>query len=676
MNEMKENKMENPLNNHEKMKDLVKKLNSYAYNYYTLDEPLVSDGEYDKLYDQLIEMEKRENYVLPDSPSQRVGGEVLKKFEKHKHIKPLYSMDKAQSLDQLKTWYQRQINFVRDYNQSHSDKLPDPEFIIELKFDGLTINLTYEGGYLSLATTRGNGSIGEIITEQVKTINEVPLSIDFKGKCEIQGEGLMPLSALKKYNESTSEKLKNARNAAAGALRNLDPKLTKSRHLTAYFYNVNYIEAAIFKNDIQMKDFLKKEGFLVSKMNYRAKSFEEIEKRIEEISEIRSDLNILIDGITIKISDFKTRELLGFTNKFPRWSIAFKFAAQEATTRLLEVVWNVGRSSKVTPSAILQPCQIGGVTIQRATLNNFDDINRKKLRLNSKVLIRRSNDVIPEILGTVPTEEKTYEIKKPEVCPACGTHLIQNGVHIFCPNTLSCKPQLVSRLVHFASRDAMNIEGLSEKTIETFMEKLDLKEIPDLYNLKASDIIKLEGFKEKRTQNLLTAIENSKNPYLANFIFALGIANVGIKTARDLANYFKNFDDFRIASFEELKDIGDIGPITAYEIIEFFKDSHIESSLAKLFDHGIKIKYDENSFEDSPLKDKVIVITGTLSRSRKEIEADLLQRGAKVTSSVSKNTDYVLAGESPGSKYDKAKNLGIEIISEDRLKELFGGNDE
>lgn len=658
------------------MQNLVKELNKYGYYYYTLDNPIVSDGEYDKLYLRLEELEKKENIILADSPTTRVGGEILKKFEKHTHLNPLYSMNKAQNFEELKAWIERNKNFIKDYNSNHKDKLPPLRFIIELKFDGLTVNLTYNNGYLILGTTRGNGRVGEVITNQLKTINSIPLSINYKGTLEVQGEGLMPLYSFDEYNKRADEKLKNPRNAAAGALRNLDPKITKSRKLTAYFYNINYIDENLFKDDIEMKNFLKEQGFLVSKINYRVKTYEEIIKKINYIGEIRKNLGIQIDGVTIKIDDFKTRGLLGFTQKFPRWSIAYKFEAVESSSRLLEVVWNVGRSSKVTPSAIIEPVEIDGVTIKRATLNNYDDINRKKLRLNSRILIRRSNDVIPEIMGVLPTKEKTYKIERPKTCPACGAHLFQNGVHIFCPNTLSCKPQLVSRLVHFASRDAMNIEGFSEKTIERFMDKLGLKEIPDIYNLNYDDIIKLEGFKEKRTNNLLEAIENSKNPQLTNFIYALGIDNVGIKTARDLANYYKNFDAFRKSTYEELINIGDIGPITANEIIEFFKDNNINKAIDELLSFGIKAHHEENDNKNLKFAGKIMVITGTLSIKRKELEDILIKNGAKVSSAVSKNTDYLIVGENPGSKYDKATELGVEILNEDELDNLLGGGHE
>ena len=658
------------------MEDLIKEIDKLNYHYYTLDDPLLSDAEYDKLYDRLVNLENESGTVLSYSPTTRVGGAVLSKFEKHTHLGRLYSMDKAQGDDALLAWYNRIEKFVNNYNENNINKLPEPEFIVELKFDGLTINLTYENQNLIMASTRGNGIVGEEILEQVKTIYSVPLRISYSGKIEVQGEGLMPLSELEKYNQENEEKLKNARNAAAGALRNLDPKVTKKRNLTAYFYNVGYIEEDIFKADDEMKKFLKENNFNVSKYNYKLKKFSEIIKKIQEIGENRNKLDILIDGVTIKVNDIETRRALGYTNKFPRWAIAYKFEAEEISTTLLDVVWNVGRTAKVTPSAILEPVDIGGVTVQRATLNNYDDILRKKVRIGSRVLIRRSNDVIPEILGTLPSDNETHEIEKPKTCPYCGSHLYRDCVHIFCPNTLSCVPQLVSRLTHFASRDAMDIEGFSEKTIEKLMGTVGLKEIPDVYKLRYEDIIKIEGFKEKRTKNLLNAIENSKNPHLSNFIYALGIPNVGIKTARDLANHFKSFDKLKNSKEDELISIGDIGSITAKEIVEFFHDERIINSVNELFDLGINPLYEDDSNGPKPLDKKTFVLTGTLEIPRKELEEKLISLGAKVTGSVSKNTDYLVVGENPGSKYDKARDLKIEILSLEELDNLVGGLNE
>ncbi|NLW39342.1 MAG: NAD-dependent DNA ligase LigA [Tissierellia bacterium] len=655
-----------------RMKELIEIINDLNYHYYTLDQPKVSDKEYDALFDELVKLEKETGIVFSYSPTQRVGGEILDKFEKHYHIERLWSLDKCQSYGELRNWDKRIKRLIEEYNSSHEDKIPSPTYVVEYKFDGLTINLTYRDGELVQGATRGNGTVGEAILPQIKTIKTIPLKIDYEGTVEIQGEGLMPLSALEKYNETAEEPLKNARNAAAGALRNLDPRVTKERNLMAYFYNVGYIEGKEFSTHMEMLEFIKDNRLPTYDYAKECKNIEEVIEEIEKIEEERHKLDVLTDGVVIKINDMRTREVLGYTMRAPRWAIAYKFEAEETTTKLIEVQWNVGRTGKVTPIAILEPVEIAGATVRRATLNNYDDILRKKVALGSRVLIRRSNEVIPEIMGVVDTEEETEKIEKPTHCPACNTELIQDGVHIFCPNSLACKPQLVSRIVHFASRDAMNIEGLSEKTAEKLFEELNLKDIGDIYEIKFEDLIKLEGFKEKRANNLLTAIENSKNPSLDAFIYALGIPNVGLKTAQDLAEHFKSLDNIKKAKYEELVTLPDIGPKIAESIVEFFQDERILEGIEKLLSEGVNPHYEETTIEESIFTNKTVVITGTIAGfTRKELKERIEDMGGKVTGSVSRNTDFVIVGENPGSKYERALELGIEIIDEERLIEIM-----
>lgn len=659
----------------ERIKELIEIINDLDYSYYTLDSPKVSDIEYDRLYNELIRLEEDIGMVLPNSPTTRVGGKILNKFTKHTHLGRLWSLDKSQGFGELIAWDQRVKKAIDEYNTQNEDKLPEPIYVLEYKFDGLTVNLTYRDGGLVQGATRGNGSIGEGILEQLKTIKSIPLSIDYEGTVEIQGEGLMPLSALEEYNKTAAEQLKNPRNAAAGALRNLDPKITQERKLIAYFYNVGYIEGQQFTSHLEIIDFLKENKIPVFPFLKTYSSINELIEDIDVLGEERKLLDVLTDGLVIKINDIRTREVLGYTNKFPRWAMAYKFEAEEVSTKLTGVVWNVGRSSKVTPTALLEPVDIGGVTVKRATLNNYDDIVRKGVRLNSRVLIRRSNDVIPEILGALDTEEETYPIEKPEKCPYCQSELVQNGVHIFCPNSISCRPQLVSRIVHFASRDAMNIEGLSEKTAELLIEELNIRELPELYEIKYDDLIKLEGFKEKKSQNLIDALENSKDVSLASFIYALGISNVGIRTANDLANRFKSLEMVRAATYEELINVGDIGQIIANSILEFFSDEKIKKSIDRLLSEGIRPGFEDIKTQESIFTDKTVVITGTIERlSRNEIKSMVENMGGKVSGSVSKKTDYVIVGESPGSKYDKAVELGIRIIEEDELISILDNN--
>lgn len=655
-----------------RIEELIKILDDLNYHYYTLDDPKLTDKEYDKLYDELTNLETETGIKKDYSPTQRVGGFILDKFEKHTHLGRLWSLDKSQSIGELEAWDIRVRKLIEDYNSVNEDKLPEPLYILEYKFDGLTINLTYNNGSLSQGATRGNGTTGEGILEQLKTIRTIPFNIDFKGLIEIQGEGLMPLSALKAYNETAPEALKNARNAAAGALRNLDTSETARRNLTAFFYNIGYIEGKTFNTHLEVIDFLRENKLPVFPYLKSFKDMKDIEKEIEDIKTQRHSLDILTDGLVIKINDIRTREVLGYTNRFPRWAIAYKFEAEEVSTRLLQVEWNIGRSAKVTPTALLDPVDIGGVTVSRATLNNYDDIERKGVRLNSKVILRRSNDVIPEILGTLPTDEKTFEIPLPHNCPACGSELVKDGVHIFCPNSLSCKPQLVKRLVHFASRDAMDIEGFNEKTAQKLLEELDIKDLPEVYEIKHDELIQLEGFKEKKTNNLLGAIERSKDVSLASFIYALGISNVGIKTATDLADGFKSLENIKKAGFDELIEVGDIGPIIANNIIEFFHDEKILDSLEKLLEEGVRPHYEDVEIEESIFTGKTIVLTGAIEGiSRGDIKNEIEAMGGKVTGSVSRNTDYVVVGENPGSKYNRALELGIEIIDEARLKSIL-----
>lgn len=656
----------------ERMRELIDKIKELNYHYYTLDEPLVSDSEYDALYYELRDLEESEGVILDDSPTQVVGDRVLDKFVKHTHLGRLYSLDKAQTYEEIEAWMQRANRLRDEYNNSNQDKLPEIEYIVELKFDGLTINLTYNEGKLINAATRGTGVIGEEILSQVKTIKTIPTKIDYKGLIEVSGEGVMPLSQLKKYNETHEEKLKNARNAAAGALRNLDPKVTRSRHLECYLYNVTYMQEEIIDSQIGVFNFLKENGFKTYPFLEKVTNFQELIQVIEKIGTLRKEIDVLTDGVVIKINDFRTRQVLGYTNKFPRWALAYKFEAEKYTTIVKEVIWNVGRTGKVTPVALLDPVDIDGVTVQRATLNNYDDIQRKKVRLGSEVIIRRSNDVIPEILTAIDEDlTGTSEIEKPLYCPSCHTKLIYDNVHIYCPNALDCKPQMNARMTHFASREAMNIEGLSEKTIEKMIEVLDISELDDLYDLTAEDLYKLEGFKDKKVNNTLESIENSKHVKLSSFIYALGIPNVGVKTAQDLVDHFKTLDNIKNASFDELVKVNDIGDITAKGILDYFNDEHIEDALQKLINKGI-IFEEINEEKSDELEGLTIVVTGTIEGyNRKEIQDKLKNMGARVTSQVSNSTDIVLAGEKAGSKLTKARELNIKVYENQELMEFL-----
>jgi DNA ligase (NAD+) len=657
----------------DKMEKLIAELNNYNYHYYTLDQPLVSDKEYDALYDQLVALEAETGVTLPDSPTQRVGGEILKGFAPHRHLAPLWSLDKAQNIEQLRTWHDRVVRLVNDYNTKNpGNPLPTPCYALELKFDGLTLNLTYQDGKLVQASTRGNGAVGEGILAQVKTIKSVPMTIPYtEGTIEVQGEGIMNLSVLEKYNQTAAEPLKNARNAAAGALRNLNPKVTSERKLNAYFYNVGYSDGVTFADHKEMMDFLRENRLKVNPYIFYFEQFDDVMEQLADIEKRRSELDYLIDGAVVKVTDFRIREALGYTDKFPRWAVAYKFEAEETTTVLQSVTWNVGRTGKITPLARVEPVELAGVTVQNCTLNNIGDIERKNLKfaLGSRVFIRRSNDVIPEILGKVTEEQDGEEILFPDQCPSCGFPLEQRGAHLFCNNKTGCKPQIVARITHFASRDAMDIETFSDKTAIQLYDELGVREPADLYTLSFDRLLKLERFGEKKAQNLLDAIEKSKERDLASFLFALGIPNTGKSTTKMLADHYRDLDRVMAATAEELVELPDVGGIVAESIAGYFADPFAQASIQKMLSLGVQAKAPEAPkpvSTDSYFSGKTVVLTGTLHLLTREEATERLEAlGAKVTGSVSKKTDLLIAGEKAGSKLTKAQQLGIDILEDE-----------
>lgn len=637
-----------------RMEELVGLLNRYAHAYYTEDASPVSDADYDRLFDELLALEAETGVVLPDSPTHRVGGAPLAAFEEHAHIRRLWSLDKVKTYAELRDWAAKCKAFCGR----------EPEFILEYKFDGLTLNLTYENGRLVYAATRGNGIVGEGILPQAKTIKSIPLVIPYTGKFEVRGECYMRVSVLKALNASGSEQLKNPRNAAAGALRNLDPKVTASRKLDFTAYDVGYIEGREFDTQREMLAFLQENGFSVNDFAFVG----DIGSVIDEISsaeERRFSLDYDIDGMVIKLNDMHLAEDMGYTDRFPRGAIAFKFAAQEHTTVITDITWEVGRTGKLTPLAHVEPVELMGATIRKATLNNYDDILRKRVGIGSRVFIRRSNDVIPEILGSCDPGEPENPVTPPARCPYCGAHTERRGAHIFCTNSLSCTPQITATLAHFASRDAMDIEGFSEKTAELLINELGLSSIPELYELNEASFAGLAGFGDKKTANLLAAIDKSKRCELASFIFALGIPNVGIKTARDLASEFGSVESFRSAEKERLLSINDVGEIVAESIIEFLNDDRLKAQVDRLLELGVSPAPADKKAGDI-LSGKTLVVTGTLKRmDRRGAEALIEELGGHAAGSVSRKTDYVVYGENAGSKLDKAVQLGVKTLSED-----------
>ena len=640
----------------ERMRELVEILNKYAYQYYVLDEPTVSDKQYDALYNELLALEGETGIVLPDSPTQKIGGDPIKAFEPHVHINKLYSLDKCNSFDELRAWDKK----LRQIKQ-------DITYTVEYKLDGLTICLTYKNELLSCASTRGNGEVGEDVTAQIRTVKSVPTRIPYEKTIEVQGEGIMRLSAFNKYNETAAEPLKNARNGVAGAIRNLDPKVTASRNLDVIFYNVNYLEEGFIPSQEENIKFLKENRFKTEKL-FVSSDMEQVIKYIASID--RNSLDFLIDGMVIKVNSVPLREELGYTEKFPRWAMAYKFEAEETSTTLLSVEWNVGRTGKLTPLAHLEPVELCGVTVKRATLNNYGDILRKKVKIGSRVFIRRSNDVIPEILGVAEDMEDSKQILPPTICPACSSPLYEDGAHIFCPNEEGCLPQIIGRLEHFCSKDCMDIRGISESTITQIVKTYDIKEPTDLYRLTKEQIGALEGFKDKKTENFISSIEKSKTVSLPAFINALGIENVGKKVAKDLAERFRNIDALSQATKEDLVDMDEVGEIMADGIVKYFA-SHKE--LIEDFKAlSINPQMQEKENIDGVFSGLKVVLTGTLSSFPRSVASkEIEQRGGEVVSSVTKTTDLVIVGEDAGSKKAKAEKLGIKTISEQEFLKLL-----
>lgn len=669
----------------ERMEKLVKEVNQHNINYYTLDKPTISDIEYDSLYDELVKLETETGVRLPHSPTSLIGGRLSSNLPSHKHLANLWSLDKAQSTEEVIDWYNRCKRLIKNHNIKNNDNLPeDFELTLEQKFDGLTVNLTYEDGNLVMASTRGNGEEGEIITEQIKTIKgDFPLSIDFKGTLEIQGEGIMKLSNFRNYNESVTEdkKLKNPRNAASGALRNLDVQKTAERNLNVFFYNIGFTEGVNFDNSYQVLDFLKDNNFNVNPYFKVFNNIKEVIKELEQSSEEREELDYLTDGMVIKIPDYRIREAFGYTEKFPRWAIAYKFYAEEYVTTWKGIEVEVGRTGRINPTAILEPVDIDGTTVSRATLNNWDNIVKKGLdfALGGRVKIRKSNDVIPEILGIADEDKgkKFTTVPTPSHCPSCQSELVKNGVFLFCKNENNCKQQIIAKLQYFGRKDAMNIEGFSEKTAEQLYEALNVRNISDLYKLTVDDFLTLDSFKERRANNLYNSIQSTKNVSLDRFLVSLGIDNIGNRASKLLAEKFTTLEEVINATYDEIISIESFGSIISQSVIDYFEDTHNRNMIQELLSLGIRIKYEKTVVDkDSLFNGKTIVLTGQFKSMKRNDAKKLLEsKGAKVTGSVSKNTDMIVYGEKAGSKLTKAQELkakghSIELLTEDEWLQM------
>lgn len=647
----------------ERLKWLTNEVNKHNKNYYVYDNPTISDAEYDALYYELVDLEKELGQSLPGSPTSRVGDFVLEEFKKRTHEVPLYSLNKVKDYDDLSKW-------LTDMKQATGNQ--NLSFSLEYKYDGLKVVIEYQNGKYVSATTRGNGLIGEDVTLQVKTIKSVPLTIPHQGKILVQGECMMTNSSFEEYNKTAEIPLKNPRNGVAGAVRNLDPKETEKRKLDFFCYDVLLAENKTFNSQKEMNEFISSQGFKTDSYFKIVSNLEQAKKEIEHIDTIKDKLDVMIDGMVLKVNECSVRDDIGFTSKFPKWAMAWKFKPVELTTKLLDVVWQVGRTGKITPIAILDPIELSGATVSRATLNNTQDIERKNISINSRIFVRRSNEVIPEVMGLSEKTEDSREITAPKICPSCGENLTEIGANLFCLNHKKCFAQVLERLTHFVSRDAFNIEGLSEKTLKILNENLSVSYPHELFDLKPEMLQGLEGFKDKKISNLISSIEKSKQIDWSNFIFALGIMNIGKKSAYVLSKKFKTIEEIKSATVEQLTEIEDVGEIVASSIVEYFSDEENVNNIEKLFEKGVKIKQKEQTSSHPEFLNKTIVLTGALANfTRPELTKMLQDMGANVTSSVSKKTDLVIAGEDAGSKLEKAKSLQIKIINEQELMQML-----
>lgn len=646
----------------DRMRQLVDILNRYAYEYYVLDNPSVPDSEYDKLYAELQALERESGTVLFDSPTRRVGGEPIKAFERHEHISRLYSLDKAVTDDELNAFFTR-VGKVAE----------NPAYTVEYKFDGLTMCLTYEGGKFVRATTRGNGTAGEDVTAQVLTIKSYPMTIRYQGTLEVKGEAIIRLSVLENYNKTAAEPLKNARNAAAGAIRNLDPAVTASRRPEILFYDVNYMSEPILSSQEEAVAFLEREGFKTFRHVRLCKTPQEVFDAIGEIDMERKTIDVLTDGAVVKVNDFAVREELGYTDKFPRWAIAFKFEAEEAVTTVRNVVWQVGRTGKLTPLAEVDPVELAGATVRKATLNNLGDIRRKDVKVGSKVLIRRSNEVIPEILGAYEHTGESVDIAPPEICPYCGTALVEEGANLFCPNK-ACRPRVAAMLANFASKGAMDIEGFSEMTAYQFYDELGVRRCSDLYFLGKEKLQTLEGFGDKKIRNLLKEIEKSKQIPLDRFIFALGIGGIGKVASGDLARRFGSVEALGNATIEQLVEMENIGEKTASNIVAWFADGENRAELSRFAEAGVK-PFVKQIVSGGPFMGQNVVLTGTLSQFKRSAAQKLIEEaGGVCQSAVTQKTTLVIAGEAAGGKLEKAQALGVKVIDEAEFIKILSEN--
>lgn len=647
---------------------LREELKRHSYLYYVKDDPEITDYEYDMMMKKLIEEEERLGLPIPpDSPSVRVGGSAVSSFAKVEHEVPLLSLNDVFSFDELK-----------EFDRRVKEDCPDADYDTEIKIDGLSVSLEYKDGLFYRGATRGDGIVGEDVTENLKTIGSIPLRLSEPVTLTVRGEVYMPVKNFLSLNEKREEAgeplFKNPRNAAAGSLRQLDPKITASRGLDILIFNLQKCDEKSFDTHLESLDWLEKLGFKVVPVRTYCKNVDEAISEIEKIGRGDYHLKFDIDGAVIKVNSLKMREKLGFTAKAPRWAAAYKYPPERKETKLYDITVQVGRTGVLTPTAELDPVFIGGTTVSRATLHNIDFINSKDIRIGDTVILQKAGEIIPEIIGPVKEKRTGSEVpySMPEFCPVCGAKVVrEEGEAAVRCSSNECPAQLQRNIEHFVSRDAMDISGLGPAIIAQMLEKKLIASTADIYSLKKEDIVPLEKLGEKSADNLLSAIEKSKERDLSNLIYALGIRQVGSGAAKSLAAHFKTLDNLLNAEVSELSEVDDIGPVTAESIRDYFSEEHNKENIKNLVSSGLNTEYSDQGVSES-LSGLTFVITGTLSGYSRSAAADEIEkRGGKVSGSVSKKTSFVLAGAEPGSKLDKANTLGIRVINEEEFNEML-----
>lgn len=655
----------------QRIEQLKEQLNRWSHEYYVEDKPTATDAEYDKAYHELLTLEKEHpEFVTADSPTQRVGGEVLEQFQKVTHTNPMLSLSNAFSKEDLEEFDARLRKLT---NRAI-------EYVCELKIDGLSIALTYQNGQLQLGATRGDGTTGEDVTGNVRTIKSVPLSLKEPWNIEVRGECYMPKKSFVALNESREEEglevFANPRNAAAGSLRQLDSKIAAKRNLSVFLYSSPSVEELNVSTQEELLEKMAEIGFVTNPERLKCQTIDEVWNYIETIGAKRQELPYEIDGMVIKVNDFATQEEIGYTVKAPRWAIAYKFPAEEAQTVVRDVEWTVGRTGVVTPTAVMDPVQLAGTTVRRASLHNIDLMKERDIRLEDTVVIHKAGDIIPEVTRVIfekrPATSQPYEF--PTTCPVCHEKLehLEDEVAIRCLNP-KCPAQLTEGMSHFVSRNAMNMSGIGPSIIKQLFEEGLVLDVADLYKLTLDQLLALDKIQQKSAENILEAIENSKANSLERLLTGLGIRHVGTKAAKELAQHFGNMKALQEASIEQLLEIDGLGDIIAYSVKTYFEQPSVQELIQELQDRGVNMSYLGKTKADSEasghiLSGKTVVLTGTLEQlTRQDAKEKLESLGAKVTGSVSKKTDVVIAGHSAGSKLDKANALGIEVWSEQQF---------